>query len=88
MSDLVVRVERIIRANIEAQWSHVLLNGDDRTARAAIAEVLDAELLENIKAAYSKVADAPEFKPDERMRWIELRNAVGELLKYLPRAPT
>lgn len=40
--DLVERVENVIRANIQEQWGHVLIGGDAQTARAAIAEVLDA----------------------------------------------
>lgn len=86
--DLVERVARVLCAVQGCQATDNELARAADEARAAIAEVLDAELLENVKAAYGKVADAPEFKPDERMRWIELRNAVGELLKYLPHAPT
>ncbi len=37
--------------------------------------------LTDLRAAYDRVKDAPEFKPDERIRWIDLRRAVENVLE-------
>lgn len=36
----------------------------------------EAEKLANLKAAYRRVANFPDFKPEERAWWLELRKAV------------
>jgi len=36
--------------------------------------------LERLRAAFDRVKDFPEFKPDERVHWLELRAAVEKVL--------
>ncbi len=36
---------------------------------------------ERLRAAFDRVKDFPEFKPEERVYWLELRSAVEKLLE-------
>lgn len=38
-----------------------------------------------LQAAFDRVKDRPEFLPDERARWLDLRQAVEKVLEGLPR---
>lgn len=40
-----------------------------------------AETIDRLRAAFDRVKEFPEFKPDERVRWLELRAAVEQLLE-------
>jgi histidyl-tRNA synthetase len=36
---------------------------------------------DRVRAAFDRVKGFPEFLPDERARWLELRSAVEKLLE-------
>lgn len=36
---------------------------------------------ERLRAAFNRVKEFPEFLPDERVHWLELRQAVEKLLE-------
>lgn len=36
---------------------------------------------ERLRAAYDRVKEFPEFNPNERVHWLELRAAVEKLLE-------
>ena len=42
---------------------------------------MDAQLLADLRAAFDRVADRPEFLPDERGAWLDLRKAVEKYLE-------
>ncbi len=45
------------------------------------------EDMERLKAAFDRVADRPEFLPNERVYWLDLRAAVEKVLeRYDPKA--
>ncbi len=37
--------------------------------------------MERLRAAYDRVKEFSEFQPDERARWLDLRQAVEKLLE-------
>lgn len=42
--------------------------------------------IERLRAAFDRVKEFPEFQPDERVRWLELRQAVEQFLeRHSPR---
>lgn len=41
------------------------------------------EALARLRAAFDRVKDFPEFKPEERVYWLELRAAVEKVLERL-----
>lgn len=36
---------------------------------------------DRLRAAFDRVKEFPEFKPDERVHWLELRAAVEKVLE-------
>lgn len=44
-----------------------------------------AEIVEKVRAAFDRVKDFPEHKPDGMIRLLELRGLIPELLLYVER---
>ena len=41
---------------------------------------------ERLRSAFDRVKEFPEFQPDERARWLDLRQAVEKVLeRHAPR---
>lgn len=43
-----------------------------------------SDQLHRLQSAFDRVKEFPEFQPEERAHWLELRQAVEEYLKALP----
>ena len=48
---------------------------------AHLPSVPSPEEWQRLRAAYERVKEFPEFQPEERARWLELRACVEQLLE-------
>lgn len=56
-------------------------------SQAKDIEIKGSQEWENLRAAFDRVKEFPEFQPDERARWLDLRQAVEKVLERGPKPP-